>query len=89
MSTLTVKSPRALNFCAPSPVKERKVEMLPNGEISLLITYDDGTNLYFTTSQGSVHITANQTMALQSDTTQANLTVLKQAADKRKKKKTV
>lgn len=89
MSTLTVKSPKALNFCAPSPVKERKIEILPSGEISVLITYDDDTKLFFTTSHGSVHISANQTLVLEGDIEQTNLKVAKQPTEKRKKKKTV
>jgi hypothetical protein len=87
MSTLTIKSPKALNFCAPSPVKNRKLEMLPSGEISALITYDDGTTLSFTTSHGSVHIAANKTISLESDIEQANIKVAKRPIEKRKKKR--
>jgi|GEM_PF-7007933 len=89
MSTLTIKSPKALNFCAPSPVRDRKIEMLPSGEISVLITYDDDTTLNFTTSHGSVHIAANQAMCLESNIDQAILKITKPTTEKRKKKKPI
>jgi hypothetical protein len=68
VGTLTVKSPKSLKFKAPSLVKERKIEILPSGEISLHIIYEDDTKLVLTTSHGSVHVSVNE--QVQTDTTQ-------------------
>lgn len=77
MHTLTIKSPKTLNFCTNSPVKERKLEMLPNGEVSLLITYQDGTDLTFKTDNGSIRFASNQKLLLESTEEQTNLKVIK------------
>jgi hypothetical protein len=78
VGTLTVKSPRALNFKAPSPVKERKIEVLPNGEISLHIIYEDDTKLVLTTSHGSVHVSVNELVQTETTQDQVDLSVMKQ-----------
>jgi hypothetical protein len=79
MGTLTIKSPRALNFHAASPVKERKIEMLPDGEIFLQIVYDDNTKLLLRTANGTVHVSSNELLHMNSTLEKTDLTVAKQA----------
>lgn len=77
MGTLTVKSPQALNFLASSPVKERKLELLPDGEISLQITYEDNTELSLHTAKGSIHVSSNKTLLIDNTPEKADLSVAK------------
>jgi hypothetical protein len=77
VGTLTVKSPQSLNFKAPSSVKERKIEILPNGEISLHIIYEDDTKLVLTTSHGSVHVSVNELVQTETTQDQVELSIVK------------
>lgn len=77
MGTLTIRSPQALNFHASSPVKERKLELLPDGEISLQITYADNTELSLHTTKGSIHISTNKALLIENTPEKTDLKVAK------------
>lgn len=79
MGTLTIKSPQALNFHSTSPVKERKIEILPDGEIFMQITYDNNTQLLLRTANGSVHVSSNELLLMKSTLEKTDVTIDKQA----------
>ena len=87
MGTLTVKSPRALNFHAGSPVKERKIEVLSDGEISLHIIYDDGTEFRLQTAHGSVHVAVNELLQIENVDNRVALNVIKPEPKQHNKRK--
>lgn len=84
MGTLTIKSPRALKFHNASPVKERKIEITQNGEVFLQIIYDDDTKLTLRTAHGSVQVSSNELLLMESTPEKTNLTVAKSVAKQEK-----
>lgn len=88
MGTLTIKSPRALKFHTASPVKERKIEITPDGEVLLQIIYDDNTKLSLRTAHGSVQVSSNELLLMESTPEQTELTVAKQAKQAKDAKQT-
>lgn len=79
MGTLTVKSPQSLHFHNTSPVKERKIEILPDGEVFMQITYDDDTKLQLRTADGAVHVSSSDLLYINSTQEKTDLTVAKKA----------
>lgn len=85
MATLTVNSPRTLNVHDTSPVKERKIEILPDGEVLVQIIYENDNKLLLRTANGSLHITSDELLLMESTPNKTDLTVGKQTTGKKVK----